>query len=90
MLTAPLQRGGVQIATPVCQESDSEEMTGQLSSKIVLQCESCCFKTSRLSPSIARQKLAAHMAGHLKAQKEPMEPTDVKEGLDREGDHSVP
>ena len=30
------------------------------------------------------------MAGHLNAQKEPMGPTDVKEGLDSEGGHSAP
>ena len=42
--------------TPVCQESDSEEKTEQLSNKIVLQCESCCFKTSRIKPSNASKK----------------------------------
>ena len=66
--------------TPVCQVSDSEEMTGQLSSKIVLQCESCSFKTSQLKPSKARQRLAAHVASHSKDQKDPMGPTDVQEG----------
>ena len=62
----------------------------QLSSKVILTCESCSYKTSQHRPSKARQKLAAHMTGHSNVQKEPTGPTDAQEGLDSEGGHSAP
>ena len=68
----------------------AKNQTGQLSGKIVLQCESCCYKTSRLRPCKARQRLASHVASHSNVQKEPKGPTEVHEGLDSEGDNSVP
>ena len=62
----------------------------QLSSKVILTCESCSYKTSQHRPSKARQKLAVHMTGHSNVQKEPTGPTDAQEGLDSEGGHSAP
>ena len=77
--TEPPQKEGV-ISPKDTAMSIGSVKAEQLSSKVILTCESCSYKTSQHRPSKARQKLAAHMTGHSNVQKEPTGPTDVQEG----------